>query len=126
MKGKPVTHIEEINLNAPYYVLSSTPPCVHYEGGENCERLIRVWTYVAGLVGGGFNADDLGRKVVRLYDHKGFLFVVTHSRLTSRVEAVFRDAWVTVGREFEEQVEFLPVYSDRWKCIWGRRRFESD
>ena len=110
------------------YALSNTPPCARYEGGENDDRLIKVWTYVAGLVGGGSKADELGRKVARLYDYKGLLVVATRSRLPARVEALFRDAWATVGlgREVPEQVEFLDVQSDRWELLWGSRRFESD
>ena len=108
------------------YALSNTPPSAHYEGGVNDSRLIQVWTYVAGLVGGRPKADELGRKIARLYDYKGLLVVATRSRLPARVEAFFREAWATVGREFEEQVEFHDVQSDRWECLWGSRRFKSD
>lgn len=110
------------------YALSNTPPCARYEGGENDDRLIKVWTYVAGLVGGGSNADELGQKVARLYDYKGSLVVATRNRLPAHVEALFRHAWATggLGCEIEEHVEFHDVQSDKWKQLWDSRRFESD
>ena len=62
------------------YSLPNTPPCARYEGGENNARLTQVWTYVAGLVGGGRKADDLSKAIARLYDYKGSLIVATRSR----------------------------------------------
>ena len=113
-------------MDQPIYSPPSTPPCARYEGGENDQRLIIVWTYVAGLVGGGANAEDLGKKVARLYDYKGSLIVATRDSLPAYIEALFRGAWVTIGHEIEENVEFLHVRSDRWESLWGSRRFDSD
>ena len=113
-------------MNLPLYSPPSTQPCARYEGGENDQRLISVWIYVAGLIGGSADAEDLGKKVARLYDYKGSLIVATRDSLSIDVEAFFRCAWVTIGKETKENVEFLPVRSDRWKSLWGSRRFESD
>jgi len=108
------------------YAHPSTPPCARYEGGEEDDRLIKVWTFVAGLVGGGANAQELGRQVARLYDYKGALIVATREKLTLHVEGLFRLAWAEIGREFEENVEFHDVHSRAWERLWGSRRFDSD
>lgn len=102
------------------------PPCARYEGGENNGRLIKVWLYVAGIVGGGPGADELSNKVARLFDYKGLLVVCTRDKLSTNVEAHFRNAWVEVGHEFEEHVEFADARSDRWERLWNGHRFESD
>ena len=108
------------------YTLENTPPCARYEGGENNERLIRVWIYVTGLLGGSPKADELSQRVARLYDYKGDLIVAVRKELVPHIEAFFRKAWSEVGREFEEHVEFLNVDSERWDQLWRNRRFESD
>ncbi len=107
------------------HTLQNTPPCARYEGGEDNARLIAVWAYVAGLVGGIHKADELSHKVARLYDYKGFLIVATRTGLNTNSEGLFRNAWSTVG-EFEEHVEILDVWSERWKHLWTSRRFGSD
>ena len=108
------------------YTLPNTPPCARYEGGENNDRLTKVWTYVVGLVGGDFRAKELGRSVARIYDYKGLLVIATRIKLTPYEEALFRKAWVEVGCEFADQVEFADVRSERWEQLWNLRRFESD
>jgi len=102
------------------------PPCSRYEGGESNVRLIKVWVYVAGLIGGDIKAKYLSQKIARLYDYKGTLVVATHRNLSKKVEALFRKAWLEVGCEFEDNVEFCGVRDDRWKLLWDCRRFESD
>ena len=120
-------HTEKIVENTiGAFALSNTPPCARYEGGENNDRLIKVWTYVAGHKGGYPLANLLSKKIARLYDYKGLLVVATYVGLPAPVEELFRKAWVDVGREFEDQVEFLNVRSARWEQLWSHRRFESD
>lgn len=108
------------------YAHPTTPPCARYEGGEEDDRLIKVWTFVAGLVGGGANARDIGRKVARLYDYKGALIVATREKLSPHVEELFRHAWAEIGCEPEENVEFHDVRSRQWAHLWESRRFDSD
>lgn len=108
------------------YALTSAPPCARYEGGENNERLIKVWDHVTGNPLAGHDITRLTEHVARLYDHKGFLFIVTRRDLPECIKALFRHAWATVGREFAEHVEFNDVRSNRWRQIWACRRFESD
>ena len=119
-----------VDTNLPWeiaaFALQNTPPCARYEGGENDARLIAVWTYVAGLVGGGLKADNLSRKVARLYDYKGALIVATRRKLEPYVEALFRKAWSELGKENEEDVEFPNVQSRDWERYWVSRRFKSD
>lgn len=116
------------NHNDPHdiYTLLNTPPCARYEGGEYNGRLVKVWTYVAGLVGGVPYVGFLSQDIARLYDYKGLLVIATHIKLTPHIEALFRKAWVEVGCEFDDQVEFVSVRSERWKLLWSLRRFESD
>jgi hypothetical protein len=109
-----------------YNIPSSTPPCARYEGGEDDDRVTRVWIYVAGLVGGGANARELSGQIARLYDYKGSLIVAVRDGLPPDVEAFFRCAWEEIGHEPGELVEFLDVNSSEWQMYWGSRRFESD
>jgi hypothetical protein len=113
-------------IDEPIYKLDNTPPCARYNVGENNDRLIKVWIYVAGLIGGVVEANELARKVARLYDYKGFLVVATREKFPARVEVMFRKAWAEIGHEFEDHVEFNDVHSDRWELLWGSRQFESD
>jgi hypothetical protein len=101
------------------------PPCARYEGGENDARLNNVWHFVAGLAFGKSEAIGRDLRVARLYDFKGFLIVGTRYSLTPYYEHLFRIAWSEAGEVFDH-VEFLDVHSERWKVLWGRRRFESD
>jgi len=104
----------------------NAPPCARYEGGENDARLNNVWHFVAGLAYENPKAILSDRSVAHLYDFKGFLIVGTRANIGTYYENLFRLAWFEVGREFEDHVEFLDVHSERWKVLWGRRRFESD
>ena len=113
-------------MDRPVNTLKATPPCARYEGGENDERLNRVWIFVAGLIGGGANAEELGHKVARLYDYKGLLVVATRENIPQYVEELFRHAWAKIGWEPDDQVEFVDVNSDRWASLWASRRFDSD
>src|SRR5258708_20937968 len=104
----------------------NAPPCARYEGGEDDDRLIKIWLFVAGLVGGGANMTHMGRQVARLYDYKGSLIVATRERLPARVEAMFRYAWSELGNETEEAVQFHDAASADWATLWGLRRFQID
>jgi hypothetical protein len=52
------------------------PPCCRYENPKNAddgdERVIAVWAYAMGLLGGSDLA-DLNAKIARLYDYTGTL-----------------------------------------------------
>ena len=76
-------------------------------------RLGKVWSHFADLVGNS-KFDELGYDVAGLYDYKGHLMVATRKALSPDVETSFRRAWVTVGGEPEQHVEFLDERSDRW------------
>jgi len=102
------------------------PPCARYEGGENDDRLWRVWAYVAGLLGGGANAKEVRKKIARLYDYKGTLVVALYGDLPPYIEATIRRAWAEIAYEVEENTEFVSVASSDWNTYWNSRRFDSD
>ena len=108
------------------HTLSPTPPCARYEGGENNDRLIRVWIYAAGLAGGGQKAAALGEKIARLYDYKGELVIATREDLSPDERSLFGRAWAEIGSEPAENVEFCDVRSETWERLWGAHRFASD
>lgn len=108
------------------YAAPSAPPCSRYEGGENDQRLLAVWTYVVGLAGGTECAALMKWDIARIHDHKGQLVVATKRPLGRVVEHFFRTAWKVVGHEPEENVEFLGADSTGWEDYWAGRRFNSD
>jgi hypothetical protein len=110
----------------PGYHAPHAPPCARYEGGENDNRLLAVWTYVAGLLGGEAAARKLSEDVARLYDYKGQLVVACRRTLAEAAQSSFRIAWVEVGCELSDNVEFCDVQSADWEKYWRNRRFESD
>jgi len=123
------------------YILTNTPPCSHYEGGEHSQRGLAIWTYVAGLVGGSIEADDLSFKIARLHDHKGWLYVVLNPRiyqnsgtftafadpvLSEDHKQMFRRAWEEVGNEQTTTVKFVSLWSKEWEGVWSTKRFELE
>jgi hypothetical protein len=115
-----------MNMNLHFNAAPFPPLCARYEGGENDQRLLAVWTFVSGLIGGGENSHTISKDIARLYDYKGILVVGLRSTLPDHVMALFRRAWEEVGCEMAENVEFLHVSTDEWKEHWGSRRFKSD
>lgn len=120
MKQKIANNEEVFSRYKPNF----SPPCSHYEFGEGSDRVERIWIYVSGRVGGGVHSNKLGRKLTRLHDHKGDLFVVSWEPLTIGEQHVFREAWEMIGRELSENVEFVPPTSEHWNRIWNSRRFD--
>jgi hypothetical protein len=105
---------------------NSSPMVARYEGGENDQRLLAVWQFVACITTHERTFKQLRRKIARLFDYKGELIVATRSALTKDEERLFRLAWWEVGNEAYENVQFHEVYSSDWECYWNSRRFESD
>lgn len=105
------------------------PPCSRYENKENTddgeERVIAVWAYAMGLLGGS-RLSDFVEKIARLHDHKGTLVVATRSELPEDCRWAFRRAWEEIGCEIGSNVEFLDITSDEWRGYWSSRRFESN
>lgn len=113
-------------MDAHYYSAPNAPPCARYEGGEGDQRLLSVWTFVSGLVGGGENAAGISANVARLFDYKGQLVVAVRQPIQPHVEGLFRYAWEVVGCEPPENTEFVDVRSADWDRYWSGRRFESN
>ena len=113
-------------MEISYYSAPNSPPCARYEGGENDQRLLAVWTFVSGLVGGGSNAREIAAKIARVYDYKGQLVVALRHPLTPHIEGLFRYGWEMVGNEPQQNAEFLDVKSEEWERYWNSRRFESN
>jgi hypothetical protein len=117
---------KDFSVDSQYYSAPHSPPCARYEGGEDDQRLLAVWTFVSGLIGGGENAVGISANVARLFDYKGQLVVAIRQPLLPHIEGLFRYAWEVVGNEPSENVEFVDVLSAAWNGCWSGRRFESD
>jgi hypothetical protein len=115
----------EESYDGLYYMMGIvTPPCSRYDEGEGNERVIRTWCYVTGRLGAE-RARSIANRIARLHDHKGRLIVALHDRLPGWVEEVFRNAWMCLGNESKDAVEFQDV--ERFMAdTWTGRRFESD
>jgi hypothetical protein len=103
-----------------------SPMAARYEGGENDQRLLDVYQFVAVIAAHEGTFERLRRKIARLYDYKGELIVATHSALTKDEEHLFRFAWEEIGCEIYGNVFFCDVYSSDWNGYWYSKRFESD
>ena len=112
-------------LDAPY--------CIRYEDNPS-DRVLMVWAFACGLLGGGAKVNAFTRSIKYLYDYKGTLYVAwseaepdasyRHDR-DHIFRRVLREAWEDMGNEPAECVQFVALGSDDWLTVWESRRFSE-